>query len=210
MMRSTRTNSARTALAAIALFAFAACLSGPDGATAARRGGQGPALFLGAGPGTPVPFSLVRLPEVDPGGAAELSLVTTHAFDPSFDELVSGNVVITTNSQMRAIWRRLFAEPYDPGLFDFSTSFVVLMGGGLMHPAIGFWIEAVESYEAAFQPVMKHQEALVEDALAVTAITFLGGPPPPPADDVYHVSAAHIDRAFLAPVLFHRDVLAAP
>jgi hypothetical protein len=123
---------------------------------------------------------------------------------------VNGETIITSEAQMRHVWRRLFAVPYDAGLFDFDRDFVVLMGGGFVHPAIGFQITVVERFEATLEDAYGLPDTYVEPALAVVGTTILPGPPPREEDFVYRIAAVRVAQSQLDDILFHRQVLALP
>lgn len=189
-----------------------------------RAPSTGPvASFLGAGEGLPIPYETLTLPAViigphnDPPLVADpTSRTSDHlipcgdGFIPTFDELVTGETIITNDAAMAHIWNRLFTTPYDPNLFDFQDTFAVLMGGGLMHPWFGFEISSVEQFESTFTSGTPIPEIYAEPALAIVATTILPGVPPPPKDDVYKVAAVSIPRAHLDDIIFNRQVLALP
>lgn len=175
-----------------------------------------PSSFLGAGPGTAVPFEPVALPQAvasphvpaSAGSGLLLGLSFKSAFTPSLEQLLQGETVITTDKQMREVWRLLFAEPYDPGLFDFEDSFVVLMGGGQIANG-SFDIGAVERVQAEYsEPAGLGGDTATEIFLSVTATTFLSGvspeDPPPPS---WRLSAVRIPRDALDDVVFRRNLM---
>lgn len=185
---------------------LAAAFSGPGQVFA---GAGGPASnFLGAGAGSPIAFDLIKLPAVIVAIGAPAVSFHNNPFAPDFETLVQGETVITTQRQMHYVWSRLFGIPFDPELFDFDNTFVVLMGNGLQHPAYGFEITNVEQFEGSF--VSEMNDVYLEHALAVVATEFLPGPPPKPADPIYMVSAVTINKQFLGDILFSRQVFAAP
>lgn len=159
--------------------------------------------FLGAGAGTSVPFQRVPLPPVALGALAKAC-----AFAPPLEQLLEGNTVITTEAAMRDTWGRLFATPYDASLFDFSTSFVVLMGAGQQTTA-SFGIGAVEQVEAGYaNPGGPGGSNVPETFLSVTATLFIPGvhpQDPPPA--AYALSAVRVDQALRDDVVFHRSLI---
>ena len=91
---------------------------------------MGLSMFLGATEGMAVPIEVLSLPPLaDPGGPTGEVLDRDRfpkcaAFAPSNEQLLGGNTIITSEAQMRLIWSHLFAEPYDPDLFDFNETFV--------------------------------------------------------------------------------------
>ena len=161
--------------------------------------------FSGAPAGVPVPFSRVVLPQV----ASSFSRDGGARFAPGPGELLTQEQVITSDAQMRYVWSLLFAEPYDPSRFDFSTDFVVFVGGGRVQNA-GFDITSVEQVLADYNEPMLGVP-VTDPFLAVTATTSLPGilpyPPPPPT---WVVAAARVPRVFLDDVVFHRAVIAFP
>ncbi len=167
--------------------------------------------FLGAPPGVPVAMQPVNLPPVKFRATFAVAPPHLGAFSPTFDDLVSGETVITTNQQMKEVWERLFAPPYDPSAFDFTNRFVVLMGGGAM--SIGsFGISSAERVDASWWEFGFLPGGAVTNAfLAVTSTTFIGGAfpqdPPPPT---YRLDAVSIDRSELDDVVFHRAHVFAP
>ena len=175
--------------------------------------------FLGASAGVPVPFQTLPLPPVAvalpaaaAGGAGTTAalarLAPGGAFAPTLEQLLQGNTLIRTEAQMRHVWKQLFAVPYDPSLFDFESSFVVLMGGGVIANG-SFEISAVEQSTASWDNPGGPggpQEDL--PFVAVTATTFLSGvqpvEPPPP---VPFVSAVSLPKELGDDVLFHRALI---
>ena len=171
----------------------------------ANSGGQ--PNFQGATEGIPVSFDVVPLPPVTATSvAASLTQTSGGPFVPSFAQLVSGETVITSNAEMEFVWHRLFREPYDPSLFDFDSSFVVMMGNGLQHPYFGFEITNVEQFTATFQS----DATYLEYPLAIVGTEILPGPKPPPKDPVYKLSAVKIANEFVGDIIFSRQVLALP
>lgn len=180
--------------------------------------------FEGASAGVPVPFTPVVLPAVSdtaqPSAALEADGMVMGAsvaardaarpFQPTFAALVTGETVITTDAQMRSVWETLFDTPYPAQVFDFRDEFVVLMGGGAMHPWFGFDIAAVDRFDATWSDGGPFPTTYIESGLAVAAVTTLPGVKPEPMDPEFKVSAVRIDRTHLAEVLFNRQVFAAP
>jgi hypothetical protein len=231
-MRNTiRTGSVLRSIALLAPIALAAAVLAPL-ATEVEANLLGGAVFRGATAGTPVPFDPIALPPVvvgasndqgsmfglEPGGsdealsrsAGQFGHPAVDPFRPEFDELVSGMTVVTTDAQMNAVWNRLFDVPYNAALFDFETSFVVIVGGGLMHPFFGFEVTAVERFESTFSGPNGFGETYLEEALAMVATTFLPGPKPPEEDPVYKIGAVEIAFADRDDVVLNRQVLALP
>jgi hypothetical protein len=172
-----------------------------------------PGIFLGAQAGVPQPFESVALPPVALPAAPAQTLLARHAllpgsaFAPPLEQLLSGDTVITSDAQMLEVWQRLFAEPYDAGAFDFESTFVVLMGGGVIANGT-FGIESVETVEASYADAGGPGGSPTGTFLSVTAVTFLTGVPPvDPPSPVPSVSAVAIDRALLGDVVFHRTVI---
>ncbi|HZJ71413.1 MAG TPA: hypothetical protein VFF36_10825 [Planctomycetota bacterium] len=179
-----------------------------------------PAYFLGAGPGTDVPFEAVSLPQTfvgalspsDPLSSGGLTLLPglslKSAFAPSLHQLLEGETVITTDKQMREVWHRLFSEPYDAAQFDFGQTFVVLMGGGSIANG-SFDVSAVELVQAEYaEPGGPGGGTATESFLSVTATTFLSGVQPvdpPPAQ--WRLSAVKIARELLDDVVFRRNLI---
>lgn len=170
--------------------------------------------FLGAGPGTALPFESVTLPQTtgaphpDAGPGLLQMLSVKSAFSPTLHELLEGQTVITTDAQMREVWRRLFVQPYDAAQFDFESSFVVLMGGGSIANG-SFDITAVERVDAEYaEPAGPGGGEGDESFLSVTATTFLSGVQPvdpPPAQ--WRLSAVKIPRELLDDVVFRRNLM---
>ena len=174
-----------------------------------------PSSFLGAGPGTAVPFEPVALPATvaSPHAPASssgllLGLSFKSAFTPSIEQLLQGETIITTDKQMREVWHLLFAEPYDPSLFDFANSFVVLMGGGQVANG-SFDISAVERVQAEYsEPGGPGGDTTTEIFLSVTATTFLSGvQPQDPPLSTWRLSAVRIPRDELDDVVFRRNLI---
>ena len=73
---------------------------------------RGPAAsaFLGASPGVAVPFETVPLPaEPFPVQYPFITAIGPRGpFDPTFEQLVTGDFVIRTEVQMRYVWQTLF------------------------------------------------------------------------------------------------------
>lgn len=163
--------------------------------------------FQGATAGIPVNFEIVPLPPVAGTPAGEsLTQTSDRPFVPGFVQLVSGEIVITSNAEMEYVWHRLFRAPFDPSQFDFDSSFVVMMGNGLQHPFFGFEITDVEQFIATFQ----REDTYLEEALAIVGTEILAGPEPPPMDPVYKLSAVKIANDLLGDIIFSRQVLALP
>lgn len=182
-----------------------ALLTAPGRRALGLTGGDGP-NFVGASAGNPIPFDVVPLPPVMESPHNDPPAPVHQPFIPSFGQLVNGEIVIRSHQEMRHVWRRLFDVPYNASLFDFDSSFVVMMGNGLNHPGFGFDITDVEQFEAMFEG----HGTYLEYALAIVGTATLPGPPPPPKDPVYHVSAVRIARDYSGDILFSRQVLAAP
>lgn len=170
------------------------------------------ASFQGAPAGASVPFTSVVLPPVrwQPGPIGPQGLPNPTGFAPGVESLVSGELVITNERQMRYVWRSLFATPYDASQFDFHSSFVIWMGGGVMD--IGsFAVSSVEEVAANYSASFPGSGSDTDPFLAATATTYLPGNPPqitPPP--YYAVSAVKVPRAFFDDVVFHRTLFAAP
>ena len=177
-------------------------------AGAALAAGFGSSGFLGAPSGTPLATTPVILPAVTAGPAA-LFVTPKAPFTPNFVELTSGETVITSDPQMRAVWRQLFSGPYDASLFDFQQDFVILMGGGQLSTGT-FNITSVERVDAEWETFF--QFPAVNPFLAVTGTTTLPGvaPPDPPPPSTYRVSAVRVSRSEFDDVVFNRDVIALP
>jgi hypothetical protein len=173
----------------------------------------GLSMFQGASEGVPVFVEVVPLPPLaDPTGSeGDLPLLPRSpkcdVFAPTTADLLGGNVLITSEAQMRLVWGRLFAEPYDEDLFDFDETFVVFMGSGLLLHGESFGISRAESFDGIFTgPDPKFPETYLEPSLAVISETFVPGvPPPPDHQPEYLVSAVKIDRIHLQNVIFHRS-----
>ena len=169
--------------------------------------------FLSAPAGVAIPFTYANLPPVDssgPGGAGRSfrAFAMNSPWNPSLDQLLTGETVITSDGQMRDVWRRLFSEPYDASEFDFENEFVVLMG----EPSLSngsFYISEVEEVDASYaNDGVLRGRTTSEHFLSVTATKFLPGvdpqDPPPPTP---RVSAVKITRDQLDDVVFHRRVI---
>lgn len=174
---------------------------------------QAASFFLGAGPGSAVPFVSVALPQPTPAPPlVDLpqfrSLTGRSPFTPPLQQLLEGETLITTERQMREVWARLFSVPYDASLFDFDSSFVVLMGGGSVANG-SFDISAVEQVEASYaSPGGFEGETATETFLSVTATTFLNGvQPQEPPSPAWRVSAVRIPSELLDDVVFRRNVV---
>jgi hypothetical protein len=173
-------------------------------------------FFLGAPAGIDVPFETVALPVPEPmppgidlADVPFFEAATVRSpFTPSLHRLLEGESLITSERQMREVWRRLFSVPYDASQFDFSTTFVVFMGGGAIANG-SFDISAVELVEASYaSPGGQDGDPSTETFLSVTATTFQSGvhPEDPPAA-TWHVSAVKVSRALLDDVVFRRNVV---
>lgn len=170
--------------------------------------------FLGAPAGVAVAFTEVALPVVDktPPAVPPKPVAAKSAFAPKFDDLVNGNTVITTEKQMKEVWRALFKTPYDATLFDFQNDFVVMMGGGAMSLG-GFGISSVESVDAQWSDAggfggFGGGSFAVEPFLAVTSTLFLPGVMPiDPPSPTWRVSAVRVSKSAFADVVFHRSVI---
>jgi len=169
--------------------------------------------FDGAPAGVAVPFTTISLPPVKVKSAVgpfKASFVSTNAWSPTLSELLNGETVITTQAQMKDVWTRLFATPYDPSQFDFANEFVVLMGGGST-PLATFAISCVERVDAEYDDFFLFGGTATDPFLAVTSTLTLPGilpdPLPPP---VQLVSAVKVDRVHLDDVVFHRMVVPLP
>ncbi len=206
--REPRMRSTLAVLVSLALGAWLAVAleSGPKAVAGPIAGSS---LFLGASPGVPVAFDPVLLPPVAGPGRPALATARPDPCVPAFAHLVSGETVITDDVKMKQVWSLLFDAPF-PTLFDFDTTFVVLMGGGLLHPDFGFEITSVDEFQATFTSGGLSPETYLETALAVVGTTLLPGPPPKPADDVYKVAAVIIPNQYLDDIVFNRQVFAAP
>lgn len=167
--------------------------------------------FLSAPAGTPIHFQWVALPDVavlpdarpPHGGPAKDS-----PFNPTLDELVNGNTVITSEKQFKYVWATLFSGTFDPTLVDFNKEFVVLMGGGAMSMG-SFGIGSVERVDAqypAFGFGFPGSGNDTDPFISVTSTTFFPGimpqDPPPPH---YFISAVKISKEFFDDVVFHRS-----
>jgi hypothetical protein len=163
--------------------------------------------FLGAPQGVAVTVQPLALPPVrwPTSQPVPASLARTDGFTPGVLDLVTGEHVITTEQQMKIVWKRLFATPYDASLFDFQHTYVVLMGGGALDIS-SFDVSSVEDVGATWSSFWFGPE--VDRFIAVTATTFIPGvfpqDPPPPT---FRVSAVKVPRAFLDHVVFHRTMI---
>lgn len=171
---------------------------------------SGPAAFMGASPGEPVAFELVTLPPVVESSFNDHPAVVCSPFTPTFDELLHGETIITSEAQMKHVWRRLFDAPYDPSLFDFDNTFVVLAGGGLMHPFFGFDIQAVETFTASFEAVINVDSPMEEPGLAVLIVTTIPGAKPPKKDPVWKLAAVKVDIEHFGQLVANRQDLPLP
>jgi hypothetical protein len=170
-----------------------------------------PPFFLGAAAGNAVPFEYVVLPPPSPAPqVGDLPLFQRLAprspFSPRLQQLLEGETLVTSEKQMREVWDRLFAVPYDAAQFDFESSFVVLMGGGAIANG-SFDISAVEQVEASYANPGGFDGDATETFLSVTATTFQSGvlpdDPPPPT---WRLSAVKVARALLDDVVFRRNL----
>lgn len=135
---------------------------------------------------------------------------------PTADELVHGTTVVTDELQWRALWRGLYGTPFDPTLVDFSTEFLVLVGGGALAQA-SFGVNTVETVDAEwanpglFGGPLTAPPTETDGFLAVTVTTVFAGAlqfPPPPS--TWRVAGVAIDRADLDDVVVHRTSVFAP
>src|SRR5262252_3976557 len=76
--------------------------------------------FLGAPAGVAVAFTTVPLPDVailPPGdGSPVAGKLDRSPWAPSIDALLHGEIVVRSEAQMKSLWSKLFAAPYDPSL----------------------------------------------------------------------------------------------
>jgi hypothetical protein len=172
-------------------------------------GSRAPAVFEGAGNGTPVEFLHLPLPEVAEGPFNEPA--NLNPFEPTFAQLTTGNTVIRSEAQLKRVWRRLFATPYDASLVDFDTHFVILVGAGQIANG-SIEVTSVEQFEAVFEQPEWFGSPAVETKLAVTATVTLGGAFPDPKlfPPIYRLDAVAVDRGVEADIIFHRAVIALP
>ena len=169
--------------------------------------------FLQAPAGVGLPFRTVDLPPVKIAGqrTAPATLIGG-TFGPSYIEVLTGNLVITSDAEMKAVWDAVLTGPYDPTLFDFTNTFVIWMGGNSMQLG-SFGINAIERVDAEYSNPMGFGGPFndVDPFIAATSLTFFPGAfpqnPPPPT---YRVSAAKVDRDQLDDVVFHRSFVFAP
>jgi hypothetical protein len=164
--------------------------------------------FLGAGPGSPIAYALLDLPPVVVGPYNDPRPLLDSPFTPSFEDLVLGETIIENEAQFRHVWRRLFDAPYDASAVDFESDFVILVGGGLMHPDFGFSVTDVEAFESEFSALVEFDENPLEPGLAVLVVTELPGVEPPKADPIYRLSAVVVDRDLTGDVIVNRQTLA--
>ena len=204
-----RMRSTLAVLVSLALGAWLAVSlqSGPKAVAGPVGGGS---LFLGASQGVPIPFVPVALPPVAAGSRAELQVPPPPAGLATFADLVNGETVITSEVELKHAWRLLFDAPLGPTLFDLDSSFVVIMGGGLLHPTFGFEITSVDEFQATFTSGGPFRENYLETALAIVGTTFLPGPPPGEMAPVYKVAAVCIPNQYLDDIVFNRQIFAAP
>lgn len=165
--------------------------------------------FLGGSQGTAVEWESIPLPPVVEGSFNDPPPTMLNAFTPSFQQLLTGHTVIVSDAQMRQVWRRLFQTPYNASLFDFEDTFVILVGGGSMHPFFGFAITDVESFQASFSPVFFDGNT-EETALAVRVVTTYTGIPPPKMDPEWKLVAVKVPREYLNAVIVNRQFIAPP
>jgi hypothetical protein len=169
--------------------------------------------FLGAPAGSPIPFTHLRLPPVDTSALGHPN-PTLHAvavqspWTPTLDQLLTGNTLITSDAEMRGVWRRLFSAPYDASQFDFQNEFVVLMGSEPMSMG-SFEISDVEEVIASYTDEGGGgPNTGLEHFLSVTSTTFLPGvqmeDPPLPT---YRVSGVTIGKDQFDDVVFHRRLI---
>jgi hypothetical protein len=168
--------------------------------------------FLQAPAGVAVPVNAIALPPVRLNGNRPApARRVSGPLSPTYSEVLSGNLVIETDAQMKLVWEAVLLGPYDPTLFDFQNNFVVWMGGGALQLG-SFGISAVERVDALWNNPLGFGGSTDQDAfVAVTGLTFLPGAfpqfPPPPT---WRVSAVQVSRAEFDDVVFHRTVVAAP
>ncbi len=191
----------------------------------------GSSSFLGAPAGQPVAFAQVTLPPVAlptvalardgivpatfsgsaTGSTPSLSLwpFGSPTWAPPLTQLLNGNTVITTQAQMRDVWKRLFNQPFDASLFDFEQDVVLLMGGGQQQLGT-FDISSVESVAAEYAEPLGGGPA-IDPLLSVTATTvYPGAFPKDPPPFTWRVSAVRVSRADLDDAVFHRTFIALP
>jgi hypothetical protein len=168
--------------------------------------------FLQAPAGTALSFNAVALPPVRLNGHRPApARRVSGPLSPTFDAVLSGNLVIETDAQMKLVWEAVLLGPYDPTLFDFQNNFVVWMGGGALQLG-SFDINSIERVDALWNNPLGFGGSTDQDAfLAATGLTFLPGAfpqfPPPPT---WRVSAVQVSRAEFDDVVFHRTLVAAP
>lgn len=168
--------------------------------------------FLQAPAGVAVPVNAIALPPVRLNGNRPApARRVSGPLSPTYSDVLSGNLVIETDAQMKLVWEAVLLGPYDPTLFDFQNNFVVWIGGGALQLG-SFGISAVERVDALWNNPLGFGGSTDQDAfLAVTGLTFLPGAfpqfPPPPT---WRVSAVQVSRAEFDDVVFHRTVVAAP
>jgi hypothetical protein len=171
------------------------------------------ASFASAPSGVALPFDVVNLPPVKVSALRPLPTTPVGGpLGPTVEQLLNGNRIVTSDAQMQAIWSATLTGPYDPALFDFSTSFVVWMGGGAMQLG-SHGISAVERADAEWSDPMSFggPGTQPDPFLAVTSTTFFPGAfpqdPPPPT---YRVSAVRVANEHLDDAVFHRAYVFAP
>jgi hypothetical protein len=165
-------------------------------------------VFQGAPAGIPVHFQPVALPDVAfaPGERPHPGPGAISPFEPSLDQLLNGNTVVKNEAQMKQIWGRLFAGPYDASLFDFDHSFVVMMGGGFTSIA-SFGIGSVEIVNGTYPQFGFGSGGGVDSDpfLSVTSTMFFPGVMPQnPPPGHYVLSAVKVSKDLLDDVVFHR------
>jgi hypothetical protein len=167
--------------------------------------------FISAPAGTAVSRTAIALPAVywQPGQPIPPALAATNGFTPGLDTLLSRELVITNERQMRYVWRVVFGTPYDATQFNFHDSFVIWVGGGELQYG-GFDISSVERVDANYAGTFPTTGTDVDPFLAVTATTFIPGNPPVGVPPFYAVSAVKVPRTFFDDVVFHRTIFAAP
>lgn len=167
--------------------------------------------FISAPAGVAVPSTAITLPPVlwQPGQPLPPVLAQTNGFTPGLDTLLSGEVVITNERQMRHVWRAVFGTAYDATQFNFHNSFVIWMGGGVLDFG-GFSISAVEGVDANYAGVFPTTSTDVDPFLAVTATRFIPGNPPVGQPSFYAVSAVRVPREYFDDIVFHRTIFGAP
>jgi hypothetical protein len=169
----------------------------------------GSSVFLGAPPGVPIPNVTITLPAVKfaPGGHLPAAN-PNNPFAPSLETLLFGDLVITTEAQMKQVWGALFSEAYDSSQFNFDQSFVVWMGGGAAWYD-SFGISNVEQVDATYPGFGFGGPGgtEIDRFLSVTSFEFVPGiMPSEPPPGKYRVSAVRIRKDLLDDVVFHRMI----